>query len=51
MMSEFLLKFNSNFNLRTVRARIYLECYVKEKRKFRFENTFVEKSGSSTNLK
>ena len=50
--------FNSNFILYTDRARIYTDrariCfkyYVKEKRKYSFENVLLEKSENPTNLK
>ena len=50
-MSDFVLIYDSNFILCIDRVRIRFTCFVKEKRKCSFENAFVEKSKSSTNLK
>ena len=50
-LSDFLLIYKSNFILYTDSACICFKCYAKEKTKCSFENTLVEKSEGSTNLK
>ena len=50
-LSDSVLIYNSNFTLCADRARACYKCYVKEKIKCSFENSLIEESESSTNLK